>query len=89
MSGKRFKLVPEMEGPLARWYARQRATESQIKAVRQHAARLTDGLASGARVLEIAPGPGYLAIEIARLGRCPEGRLGPGRRPKHAVVVSE
>ena len=69
MSGKRCKLVPEMEGPLARWYARQRATESQIKAVRQHAARLTDGLASGARVLEIAPGPGYLAIEIARLGR--------------------
>ena len=30
---------------------------------------MTHGLPSSARVLEIAPGPGYLAIEIARLGR--------------------
>jgi ubiquinone/menaquinone biosynthesis C-methylase UbiE len=67
MSGKRFKLVPEMEGRMARWYARQRATESQIAAVRKEAARLTDGLPTGAKVLEIAPGPGYLAVEIARL----------------------
>jgi len=69
MYGKRFKLVPEMEGGIARWYARQRATESQIEGVRKDAARLTQGLPGGARVLEIAPGPGYLAVEIARLGR--------------------
>ena len=69
MSRKRFKLVPEMEGWMARWYARQRATESQLAAVRRQATELTHGLPSGARVLEIAPGPGYLAIEIARLGR--------------------
>jgi ubiquinone/menaquinone biosynthesis C-methylase UbiE len=69
MSEKRFKLVPEMEGPIARWYARQRATESQLRTMRNDAARLTDGLPDGARVLEIAPGPGLLAVEIARLGR--------------------
>jgi ubiquinone/menaquinone biosynthesis C-methylase UbiE len=35
---------------------------------RTQAAELTDGLPSGADVLEVAPGPGYLAIEMARLG---------------------
>ena len=69
MRNMRLKLVPEMEGRMARWYARQRATESQLAAVRKQATELTYGLPSGARVLEIAPGPGYLAIEIARLGR--------------------
>jgi len=69
MSARRFKLVPEMEGPIARWYARQRATESQIRTMRSDATRLTEGLSGGARVLEIAPGPGQLAVEIARLGR--------------------
>jgi ubiquinone/menaquinone biosynthesis C-methylase UbiE len=67
--GKRVKLVPEMEGAMARWYARQRGTASQIEEYRRQAARLTDGLPDGAAVLEVAPGPGYLAIEIARLGR--------------------
>ena len=69
MNGKRFKLVPEMEGIVARWYARQRATESQIEAWRKQASRLTEGLPNHATVLEVAPGPGYLAIEMARLGR--------------------
>jgi ubiquinone/menaquinone biosynthesis C-methylase UbiE len=58
-----------MEGPIARWYARLRGTESQIAEYRREASRLTAGLANGARVLEVAPGPGYFAIEMARLGR--------------------
>ena len=57
-----------MEGVTARWYARQRGTPSQIATVRHEAAKLTDAMPSG-DVLEVAPGPGYLAIEIARLGR--------------------
>ena len=69
MGGRRFKLVPEMEGRVARWYARQRGTERQIAAWRKQAVQLTERLPTGARVLEVAPGPGYLAIEIARLGR--------------------
>jgi ubiquinone/menaquinone biosynthesis C-methylase UbiE len=54
---------------MARWYARQRATESRLAAVRKQATELTHDLSSGARVLEIAAGPGYLAIESAWLGR--------------------
>jgi ubiquinone/menaquinone biosynthesis C-methylase UbiE len=63
----RFK-GPEMEGPVARWYARVRGSESQLDLYRRHARQLTEVLAEGARVLEVAPGPGYLAIEMARLG---------------------
>ncbi|HET7420401.1 MAG TPA: class I SAM-dependent methyltransferase [Candidatus Dormibacteraeota bacterium] len=64
----RFK-GPEMEGPVARWYARVRGSAGQLEACRKQAAQLTEGLPAGARVLEVAPGPGYLAIEIARIGR--------------------
>src|ERR1700736_1506274 len=65
---KRVKL-PEMEGVVARWYARNRGTATQIELYRKQAAQLTESLPGGARVLEVAPGPGYLAIEMARLGR--------------------
>jgi ubiquinone/menaquinone biosynthesis C-methylase UbiE len=60
---------PEMEGPLARWYARVRGSKSQLEAYRTQAVQLTGGLAAGANVLEVAPGPGYLAVEMARTGR--------------------
>jgi ubiquinone/menaquinone biosynthesis C-methylase UbiE len=60
--------VPEMEGAMARWYARQRGSAGQMETYRRQAAQLTDGLPGGARVLEVAPGPGYQAIEIARRG---------------------
>jgi ubiquinone/menaquinone biosynthesis C-methylase UbiE len=67
-SEKRFKLLPEMEGASARWYARQRGSASQMRVYRAQAARLTGELPSGADVLEVAPGPGYHAIELARHG---------------------
>jgi ubiquinone/menaquinone biosynthesis C-methylase UbiE len=60
---------PEMEGPVARWYARVRGSKSQLEAYRKQALQLTGRLPAGARVLEVAPGPGYLAIEMARPGR--------------------
>jgi ubiquinone/menaquinone biosynthesis C-methylase UbiE len=66
---QRRLLVPEMEGVVARWYARVRGSTSQLRAYRDQARQLTDGLAPGADVLEVAPGPGYVAIEVARLGR--------------------
>jgi ubiquinone/menaquinone biosynthesis C-methylase UbiE len=59
---------PEMEGPVARWYARVRGSQSQLEAYRKQARQITGGQPAGARVLEVAPGPGYLAIEMARLG---------------------
>jgi ubiquinone/menaquinone biosynthesis C-methylase UbiE len=66
---RRRLLLPEMEGAMARWYDRQRGTPAQIANYRRDAARLTAGLPRGARVLEVAPGPGYLSIEMARLER--------------------
>jgi ubiquinone/menaquinone biosynthesis C-methylase UbiE len=64
----RSKLIPEMEGASARWYARQR--RSALAGFRAEAARFTAELPDGAEVLEVAPGPGYRAIELARTGRC-------------------
>src|SRR3982074_1996347 len=64
----RFK-GPEMEGAVARWYAKVRGSGSQLEGYRSQAAQLTDGLPDGAAILEGAPGPGYMAIELARLGR--------------------
>ena len=54
-----------MEGLIASWYARQ--TAQDIEEFQQAARRIAAHLNSGCRVLEIAPGAGYLAIELARL----------------------
>jgi ubiquinone/menaquinone biosynthesis C-methylase UbiE len=64
----RFK-GPEMEGPVARWYTRLRGSSAQLESHRKEAARLTRDLPVGAAVLEVAPGPGYFAIELARSNR--------------------
>jgi ubiquinone/menaquinone biosynthesis C-methylase UbiE len=66
---RRFKLVPEMEGRQARWYAEQRGSGSQLAAYRARAAELSALLPDGGDVLEVAPGPGHLAVELARTGR--------------------
>ena len=56
-----------MEGPIAAWY-----TKLTFKDINRHklmAARLADKIPAGGRVLEIAPGPGYFCIELAKLGK--------------------
>jgi ubiquinone/menaquinone biosynthesis C-methylase UbiE len=65
---KGYKGLP-MEGIVARWYTRIRRSGSQIEEWRKQAAQLTEGLPDGADVLEVAPGPGYFAIALARGGR--------------------
>jgi ubiquinone/menaquinone biosynthesis C-methylase UbiE len=55
-----------MEGMIATWYAKN--TGKAIAEYRNLAGRIADGLQPGDNVLEVAPGPGYLAIELARLG---------------------
>src|SRR6476659_8233374 len=55
-----------MEGMIAAWYAKN--TGKSIAEFRDLAKRIATQLRPGDRVLEIAPGPGYLAIELARLG---------------------
>jgi len=57
-----------MEGFIASWYARQ--TFKDIDVFRNTARRLSEHITRGARVLEVAPGPGYLAIELARVTGC-------------------
>jgi ubiquinone/menaquinone biosynthesis C-methylase UbiE len=57
---------PPMEGRLARWYARQ--TKALGAEFASEARDFAAHLSPAARVLEVAPGPGYLAVEIARLG---------------------
>jgi ubiquinone/menaquinone biosynthesis C-methylase UbiE len=58
-----------MEGIIAHWYAGLRRSGSQIEDWRKQADQLTSSLPDGTDVLEIAPGPGYFAIEMARSGR--------------------
>ncbi|HEX5281770.1 MAG TPA: class I SAM-dependent methyltransferase [Micropepsaceae bacterium] len=55
-----------MEGAIARWYAKN--TASNLDGFRREAAALAAKLPAGAAVLEVAPGPGYLAIELAKRG---------------------
>ncbi len=62
---KPYKGLP-MEGIIATWYARN--TANNVRGTRKSASAIADRLKPGARVLEVAPGPGYLAIEIAKMG---------------------
>jgi len=55
-----------MEGMLATWYAKN--TAKSLVEFRASAKRIAARLQPRDRVLEIAPGPGYLAIELAKLG---------------------
>jgi len=55
-----------MEGLTAKWYAS--LTAKSMDDFKALARRLGDSLPAGARVLEVAPGPGYFAIELAKLG---------------------
>jgi len=55
-----------MEGFMARWYAK--LTSKEMDRFKTLARRVARELPAGVRVLEVAPGPGYFAIELARLG---------------------
>ncbi len=55
-----------MEGSIATWYARN--TLRDIEEFRKDARVVAGHVPPGGAILEVAPGPGYLAIELARLG---------------------
>jgi ubiquinone/menaquinone biosynthesis C-methylase UbiE len=56
-----------MEGRIATWYAKNTANDlAEFQAL---ADRLAKAIRSGSRILEVAPGPGYLAIELAKRGQ--------------------
>jgi ubiquinone/menaquinone biosynthesis C-methylase UbiE len=56
-----------MEGAIARWYTKN--TGRDLSRFIKVARTVTDRAAPGSRVLEVAPGPGFCAIEIAKSGR--------------------
>ena len=55
-----------MDGMIAKWYAAN--TRKSIEDYKALARRVAEELSPESRVLEIAPGPGYFAIELAKLG---------------------
>ncbi len=57
-----------MEGFIAGWYAQQ--TAKDMARFEETAQRVAAHVGPRSRVLEIAPGPGYLAIEIAKRTGC-------------------
>ncbi|HEY6271514.1 MAG TPA: class I SAM-dependent methyltransferase [Terriglobales bacterium] len=55
-----------MEGSVAQWYTRTRSKD--MEDFRREAGRIAQHLPSGASVLEVAPGPGFFSIELAKRG---------------------
>ncbi|HEX9075264.1 MAG TPA: class I SAM-dependent methyltransferase [Anaerolineae bacterium] len=55
-----------MEGMIARWYTRNTHQGREFDVL---AKRVSEIVPAGASVLEVAPGPGFLSVEIARTGR--------------------
>lgn len=62
--GKPYKGVA-MEGMIATWYAKNTRQGREFDTL---AARLRAILPTGSHILEVAPGPGYLAVELAKGG---------------------
>jgi ubiquinone/menaquinone biosynthesis C-methylase UbiE len=55
-----------MEGPIATWYTKN--TGRDLTRFKQTALAIGGRTPAGSRILEVAPGPGYLTIELARRG---------------------
>ncbi len=64
-TARAYKGLP-MEGLIASWYAR--TTRRDLKRHALMARRWAGGIPPRSRVLEIAPGPGYFCLELAKLG---------------------
>ncbi|MEO8288145.1 MAG: class I SAM-dependent methyltransferase [Chloroflexota bacterium] len=62
---KAYKGLP-MEGFIARWYAKNTRVDS--RGFKTTARAVAAQVPPGGSILEVAPGPGYLAIEMVRLG---------------------
>ena len=56
-----------MEGAIAKWYTRTRSKD--LEDFRREARRIAGRLPCGARLLEVAPGPAFFSIELAKLGQ--------------------
>jgi ubiquinone/menaquinone biosynthesis C-methylase UbiE len=66
---KFFRQFKDMgiNGPFTRWYDKN-TREYRMAEMRDYATEVAGHLKDGANVLEVAPGPGYLSIELAKMG---------------------
>ena len=55
-----------MEGFIARWYAKN--TKGNLNLYKDFAKKVAENVAEGSNILEVAPGPGYLSIELMKMG---------------------
>jgi phospholipid N-methyltransferase len=55
-----------MEGFIARWYAKN--TKGNLDQYKNYAKRVAENVTEGSNILEVAPGPGYLSIELMKMG---------------------
>ncbi len=55
-----------MNGFIANWYAKN--TQKNMEAYRRSAQLVAGKVSDGATILEVAPGPGYLSIELTKMG---------------------
>jgi ubiquinone/menaquinone biosynthesis C-methylase UbiE len=55
-----------IKGMMAKWYASN--TSEMMKDYVELARRVSGEIPAGSRVLEVAPGPGFFSIELAKLG---------------------
>ena len=68
MKSMRRKKDLGIGGWMAHWYDNN--TENyRLKEMKMYAVEVASHIKNGASVLEIAPGPGYLSIELAKLGK--------------------
>jgi ubiquinone/menaquinone biosynthesis C-methylase UbiE len=67
MRSMRRKKDLAIEGLTARWYNRN-TKNHRMKEMKEYAALVAMDLKPGDRVLELAPGPGFLSIELAKMG---------------------
>lgn len=80
MGGMKAHKGIAMEGLVASWYAR--IAERDRRRYEDLARRVKDAVPIGSRILELAPGPGHLAIELAKSG----GYLVTGLDISHSFV---
>lgn len=66
MAMPRARKDAPMEGMVAKWYASN--TAEMMKEYVELAERVAKELPAGSTVLEVAPGPGYFSIELAKRG---------------------
>ena len=67
MRGSRKSKDLGITGWLARWYDKN-TRENRRGEMREYAEEVKKHITNTARVLEIAPGPGYFSIELAKMG---------------------